>query len=80
MSDTEVCMPEMDYFSRILSTVQVSTIFLSLSPRMRLEPWTLLFSLSKDGCSLNNLYSRLQPFHCPLLLVIQVRRGKHPFS
>ena len=72
MSDMDVCMPEMSYFSRILSTIQVSTIFLSLPPRIRLHPWTLLFSLSRDGCSLKNLYSRLASFDCTVLLVIQV--------
>ena len=72
MSDLEACMPEINNFSRILSTFQVSTIFLSLSPRTRLQPWTLLFSLSKDGCSLTHLYNRLASFDCPLLLVIQV--------
>ena len=73
MSDMEACMPEMSYFSRILSTLQVSTIFLSLPPRIRLHPWSLLFSLSRDGCSLKHLYNRLSSFDCTLLLVIQVK-------
>ena len=72
ISDADAAMPEMSYFSRILSTLQVSTIFHSLSPRARLNPWTLLFSLSRDGCSLKNLYNRLSFFDCTLLLVIQV--------
>jgi hypothetical protein len=40
-------------------------------PRLQLQPWTRLFSTQSDGYSLGNLYSRLKPFNCPLLLIIQ---------
>ena len=65
--------PEMSSSSEILSTVQVSTIFQSLSPIMKFHPWALLFSTSSDGCSLKHLYRRLTSFECALLLVIEVQ-------
>ena len=71
-SISDIFMPVINYFSRILSNQQISAIFESFSPSIKLQPWTLLFSISKDGCSLQNLYNKLSSFKCTLLLVIQV--------
>jgi len=70
VSDTEVTMPEMSQFSSVLSHYQVSALFLSFTPRLRLYPWTLLYSVTRDGCSLNNLYSKLEDYDYTLLLLI----------
>ncbi|XP_023344494.1 TLD domain-containing protein 2 [Eurytemora carolleeae] len=63
-------MPEMSQRSSVLSQHQVSTLFLSFTPRLRLYPWHLLFSISRNGCSLANLYSKLENYDSTLLLLI----------
>ena len=58
--------------SRILSSQQKGQIFKSLPARTRLDPWGLLFTLSRDGCSLNNLLTKLRSTDANILLVIEV--------
>jgi len=70
VSDSELTMPEMNQFSLVLSHYQVSALFLSFPPRLRLYPWTLLYSITSDGCSLNNLYSKLEDYDYTMLLLI----------
>ena len=60
------------YLVRILSSPQTSHIYKSLPARSRLEPWALVYSLSRDGCSLNNLRTKLSSAESNILLVIEV--------
>jgi len=64
-------MPEMYGVSPTLSNIQVSDLFLKLPSRLRLMPWTCLFRTDQDGYSLARLYSRLKPFTCPVILIIE---------
>ena len=48
VSDRELCWPDLAECSRLLASHQLSRIFLSLTPRLRLEPWTLLYALSRS--------------------------------
>ena len=59
-------------FSRVLSSSQQSRLFHSLPPRAQLEPWSLLYCLSRDGCSLKTLYSTIKFDNCNFLLIFQV--------
>ena len=61
--------------SRILSSQQTGQIFKSLPARVRLEPWGLLYTLSRDGCSLNNLLTKLRSSDNNILLVIEVSQA-----
>jgi len=70
MSDVDLTMPEMNMRSFILSQYQVSALYLTLSPRLRLYPWTMLYSITRDGCSLKNLYKRLENYDQALLFLI----------
>lgn len=70
--DMEASFPEMSDYSRIMTTQQISMLYQSLSVSSKLHPWTQLYALSKHGCSLNTLYSKIQSFQqCNLLLIIQ---------
>ena len=64
--------PSMTDFSRILSTSQLSQLYQSLPAGSRIQPWSLLYSLSTDGCSLQTLYSKIIFDNCNLLLILQV--------
>jgi len=70
MQDAEFTMPEMNQMSSIISPYQISALFLTFPPRLRLYPWTLLYSLKRDGCSLSNLYSKLEDYDHTLLMII----------
>ena len=73
ISDGDHHTPAMTDYSRILSTSQLSRLFQSLPPGSRIQPWSLLYSLSKDGCSLKTLYSKMIFDNCNLLLILQVK-------
>lgn len=64
--------PAMTDYSRLLSTSQLSQLYQSLPAGSRIQPWSLLYSLSKDGCSLQTLYSKIIFENCNLLLILQV--------
>ena len=53
VSDRDLCWPDLAECSRLLASHQLSRIFLSLTPRLRLEPWTLLYALSRSPGSYN---------------------------
>ena len=53
VSDRDLCWPDLAECSRLLASHQLSRIFLSLTPRLRLEPWTLLYALSRCPGSYN---------------------------
>eukprot|EP00088_Acartia_fossae_P069422 TRINITY_DN9063_c0_g1_i1.p1 TRINITY_DN9063_c0_g1~~TRINITY_DN9063_c0_g1_i1.p1 ORF type:complete len:438 (+),score=86.78 TRINITY_DN9063_c0_g1_i1:114-1427(+) len=75
VSDAEFTMPEMNQCSGIATPYQISSLFLTFPPRLRLYPWTLMYSLKKDGCSLANLYSRLKNYdHTLLLIIVDTKR------
>ena len=68
-------LPEMSSLPSALSLAQASSLFLSLPPRLQVQPWTRLFSTNTEGCSLSHLYSTLRPYHGHLLLAIQDTEG-----
>jgi len=71
VSDAEFTMPEMHpNHSSVLTKYQVSALFLTLSSRLRLYPWTLVYSITRNGCSLANLCSKLANYDQTLLLLI----------
>ena len=64
-----------------MTTQQISMLYQSLSVSSKLHPWTQLYALSKHGCSLNTLYSKIQSFQqCNLLLIIQVKNIRELYS
>lgn len=70
VTDAEVTMPDMNKNSSIVTPYQISALYLNFPPRLRLYPWTLMYSLKRDGCSLQNLYSKLQDYEHTLLMLI----------
>jgi len=70
VTDVENTMPDMNQNSSIVTPYQISALYLNFPPRLRLYPWTLMYSLKKDGCSLQNLYSKLESYEHTLLMLI----------
>ena len=56
----------------MLSTQQSVNIYQSLPVISQLQPWRLLYNLSRDGCSINSLRDRLRPCQANMVIVIQV--------
>ena len=69
-------LPELSDDSEVLeSPADVSRLADALPPRLSGSPWSLVFSTSRDGFSLKNIYRKMERCEGPTLLVIEDTEG-----
>ncbi|XP_054273068.1 nuclear receptor coactivator 7-like isoform X3 [Macrosteles quadrilineatus] len=69
--DLELCLPDLNGVTEILSEDHRKSLCRHLPARAEGYVWTLVFSTSQHGFSLNSMYRKMTRIESPILMVIQ---------
>jgi hypothetical protein len=73
--DTEIIVPDLVGTTEILSDEHREQLCRHLPARAEGYLWTLVFSTSQHGFSLNSMYRKMAKIESPILLVIEDTEG-----
>lgn len=78
--DNEIIVPDLIGTTEILSEEHREQLCRHLPARAEGYQWTLVFSTSQHGFSLNSMYRKMSKIESPILLVIEDTEGNVSLS